>query len=555
MKRLLLLLVVLSLSETLVADDSVSVPWTEFKKLYRESIERDIMSRQATLPKKKEPFVYTIEEAVYRITLDKESAQGEVLVTGKLVSGDPAPISLFGKDIVIAKTKQLTGGSLLSTQHGTKRIAFLPDGKKNEFQLMFSFMVRPQEDSRSRFVSFVIPSALKNSLSLELSPEARLLEEPGIADANGVYHFSTATSLNIRFRDRKGVSATALIDIDTFSHIRLQGKRAVTTTTFLPVQPLPRSFILQVQAEAQYVSSSLKSSWIKKQRDSSYEIRIPSDEKGVFSIQFAVEESAETSGIVFLLPRIKNNNGKEGDFVVEEPDDGQITLVAEGLVSDIPVAKLGKQLVQAAGKNRFYMCIPPHEAIKLNIRRFKAVSTPPIVLDSQYFFISFEENGSALSVLAVDIPPEIGPRLRLKAIADTEIWSLTVNGRKRKVYTNDDTTWIIPLEDGEISHVQLALLRKGEKLGLHGRLEAVLPETGLPSQTVRVGIALPKRVQLLSLEGPVNPSSVELWEAPLEFVGKPYFFSRSFYKGQGMKLAVSYKEPVDRGKVRPATQQ
>jgi len=31
---------------------------------------------------------------------------------------------------------------------------------------------------------------------------------------------------------------------------------------------------------------------------------------------------------------------------------------------------------------------------------------------------------------------------------------------------------------------------------------------------------------------------------PADFVGKPHLFSRSFHKGEGMKLAISYKEPV-----------
>ena len=545
MKRLLSMLVVLWVPVSLLAGAQISVPWTEFKELYKQSIEREIMNRQTIPPKKKEPLVYTIEEAVYRLTLARESAEGEALVTGRIISGDPAPIPLFGRDIVIARTKQLRGGSLLSGQDNNKGITFLSDGKSDEFQIILSFLVRPQEDSRSKFISFAIPSALKNSLSVKLSPETRLLEEPGIADADGVYHFSAVTSLNVRFLDRKGISATALVDIDTFSRVRLQGKRAMITTSFVPVQPLPNSFILQVHNEAQYISSSLKSSWIKKQEDNSYEIKIPSAEKSTFSIQFAVEESDDTGGFLFLLPRIKDNNGKEGDFVLDEPDDGQITLVGRSLVRDIPVARLSSQFAQAAAKDKFYMHVAPSETLTLTIERFNAVSTPALVLDSQYFFTSFEESGNVLSVLALEIPPEMGPRLELKSIPDTEIWSLTVNGRKRKVYTNDDNTWIIPLEGGETSYLELALLRKGKKLGLHGRLDVILPETGLPSRTVRMGIALPERVQLLSLEGPVSPASGEPWKTPVEFVGKPHFFSRSFYKGQGMKLAISYKEPVE----------
>ncbi|MBE7558582.1 hypothetical protein HS125_06430 [bacterium] len=103
---------------------------------------------------------------------------------------------------------------------------------------------------------------------------------------------------------------------------------------------------------------------------------------------------------------------------------------------------------------------------------------------------------------------------------------------------------MIPLDADELSHVELALLAQGDRLGLHGRLETILPETGLAARRLCVGIALPERVQLLSLEGPVSPAPGATWKLPPDFIGKPYLFSRAFHKGEGMKLAVSYKEPV-----------
>jgi hypothetical protein len=54
-------------------------------------------------------------------------------------------------------------------------------------------------------------------------------------------------------------------------------------------------------------------------------------------------------------------------------------------------------------------------------------------------------------------------------------------------------------------------------------------------------------VQLLSLEAPLSAANGASWRIPAEFAGKPHFFSRSFYKGEGMKLVVSYKEPADAG--------
>ena len=180
-------------------------------------------------------------------------------------------------------------------------------------------------------------------------------------------------------------------------------------------------------------------------------------------------------------------------------------------------------------------------------QQYKTVSTPPIVLDSVACFTSFEENGSALSVIVMDLPPEAGSNIKINSIPAAEIWSLKVNGKKRKVYSSDakESQWIIPLSKGKASHVELALLREGEKMGLHGRLVAYLPGMEFPSRKVYFAIALPERVQLMSFEGPLNPALKSFKNAPREFIGKPYYFSKSFYKGAGMKVAVFYKEPVN----------
>lgn len=544
MRRAIAVVVLLSAASILHADDLVSVPWSEFKKVYRESIERDIMRTQAEPEKKKEPLVYTIDEAAYCIVIGKDTARGDVLITGRIISGAPAPIPLFGRDIVVAKTMRIAGGCLLAEQEASRGILFLPDGKTNDFQLVLSFLARPKDDSKSQLLSFAIPPAMKNSLALNLPADTAIVEDPGIPDAGGVYHFSAAPSLTVRFLDKKRLSAPEAVDIDMFSRIRLQGKRAVITTAFVPVRMPADGFVLRVSKDAQYLSSSLKASWIMRKDDNSFVIKLPADEKGIFYVQLAVDEPDGTNGIATVLPVIERNGGKEGDFVLDAPDDGQITPGGRGLVSDIPIARLGKELASAAGKNRSFMHIQPGEVLHLDVQRFIPVATPPLVLDSQYFFTSFDENGDILSTVVMEVPPETGPHLKLKAVAGAEIWSLTVNGKNRKVYGNDSSTWIVPLDAGEVSRVELAVLHKGAKLGLQGRLEVLLPETGLPSRSARVGIAIPERVQLMSIEGPVSPDPDKSWQTPATFVGKPYFFSRSFYKGEGMKLAVSYKEPV-----------
>lgn len=178
--------------------------------------------------------------------------------------------------------------------------------------------------------------------------------------------------------------------------------------------------------------------------------------------------------------------------------------------------------------------------------RFQAVDSPPIVLDSVTCFTSFEESGSSLSVLIMTVPSEAGDYFKLKSLPNTSIWSLKVNGVKRAVYHSDSKgkDWILPLAKGKASHIELALLGKGKKIGLRGRLEVTLPGMEFPARKANIAIGLPPRVQLVSFEGTVAPDSTFSIKAPEEFIGKPYYFSKSFYKGEGINIVASYKEPV-----------
>jgi hypothetical protein len=545
MRVVVVLIASLVASTAVLGDEGGFIPWGEFKSLYRDSVEREILKRVIEeAPPRKVPQVYSIDEARYKMDVGSENAQGEVLLSGRVVSGEPLAIPLLGKEAVLTGMERVTGGTILLGKDDD-RISFLPDGESREFQLTASFLVRSKEDNRSRIISFGIPHALRNSLELKLPPDSRLMEAPGIADVDGIYHFSASPSLSVKYLDKQGLAAATVVEIDALSRISVQKNRILIATSFLPIRSMPVSLILQLPEGAKYVSSSLKASWIKMLDHDRYELNVPPSEKAHFSIEFAMEGLTDDGEVSCSLPSIEGNTGQQGRFVIEEPDDGQVTVTAEGLVSNIPVERLGPIFAQDLEKSHSYMRVSVNEIINLTIRRFQHVSTPTTVLDCQYLFSSFEENGNILSVLVMDVPPEVGSRMRLKSVPDGEIWSLTVNGAKRRVYAGEQDTWIIPLESGQVSHVELAFLRKGPKLGLQGRIEAIVPESGLPSQDVRVGVALPARVELLSIEGPVSAAQGEDWKLPTEFVGKPHFFSRSFYKGEGMRLAISYKEPVN----------
>lgn len=386
MRTLAARVLIFSLAGTVQAQEMASVPWAEFKQVYRESIEREILQAHEETDTAEVPFVYHLASGDYALDISRDRVQGTARITGRVIAGHPEPFPLFGPDLVVASIGGTTGGVLLAGQGNG--IQFLPEPGTNGFVVNLSFLPRVQADERYSQIGFAIPSALQNSLALTLTEALSLLEAPGIVDANGVYRFAATRALGVRF-GRKDVASTNTLDL---------------------------------------------------------------------------------SGLA-------------------------------------------------------------------------VVDASPVVLDTQDFFISFDENGSMLAVIVMNVPAAAGPHLKLHVIPDVDIWSLTVNDRPRKVYRQADH-WIIPVAEDGVSRVRLALLRKSGKLGLQGSLETHLPATGLPSRTLRVGIALPPRVQLLSLEGAVSPAGHADWQTPADFVGKPYFFSRSFYEGDGMKLTVSYKEPV-----------
>jgi len=523
------------------AEENVSVPWSELKALYRESVERELAKE--AVPVAKVPFVYSMDEARYTLDVDADGARGEAVLSGTVVSGEPEAIPLLGGEAVITEVREVSGGRVLCASGG--RMLFLPESGGGAFRLTAGFLVRPQEENRARTVSWGIPYALQNALALELSPECRLLGAPGVADADGTYYFPAGTELSVKYLGPEGLAAAAAIEVDLLSHIRVRDNRIVVGVTLRPVRAVTGPLTLQVSENAVCASSSLKASQIKKLGADRYELTLPADDAASVSLELVLDGRPADGAISFALPAIEGNTGQQGRFTVQEPDDKEIAVAANGLLASIPVERLGPAWAEEVQGVSTYMTVPDGEPVTLTVQQFRAVAAPSTVLECQHFFSAFEENGNVLSVLILDVPPDVGPRLTLKAVPESEVWSLTVNEAKKSLYASEGGDWIVPLAAGQTSHVELAFLQKGPKLGLHGRIEMTVPESGLPSREMRIGVALPARVELLSVEGPVSPADGKAWKRPSALTGKPYSFSRSFYKGDGMKLEMAYKEPIN----------
>ncbi|MEQ1842805.1 MAG: hypothetical protein ABL994_20585, partial [Verrucomicrobiales bacterium] len=85
-------------------------PWEELKALYRAQITRELSAGEA-LPEVSP--VVVIDEARYRLSIAAERVEGEFEIVGRLVSGKPVPVPLFGPELVLRAGGEVAGATLL----------------------------------------------------------------------------------------------------------------------------------------------------------------------------------------------------------------------------------------------------------------------------------------------------------------------------------------------------------------------------------------------------------------------------------------------------------
>lgn len=268
------------------------------------------------------------------------------------------------------------------------------------------------------------------------------------------------------------------------------------------------------------------------------------DKPGEFSLELSfylpIQEDRRSNFITLNIPKATKNSlrlNMSKDLVL---------IAAPGIKDESGSWKFssGSDLdVRFAHKNKTAGGSP----VKNPAKKFDRINSPPAVLDSISCFTSFEENGNVLSVFMMNVPRELGDYLTINAIPDAKIWSLKVNGENVGLYGTgkaDSKQWVIPLNGRKMSHVELAVINQGKNLGLHGKLETTIPGMAIAARHLYVAVALPERLELVSFEGPVSTGSKSLTDPPKEFIGKPYYFFRSFYRGHKIKMSVTYKEPV-----------
>ena len=517
-------------------------PWEELKALYREQIARELAPEVAPEPEP-EP-VAVVEYVHYDLELGRDRAGGTMELQGRVLSGTGAELPAFGAGLLLRDIEELTGADLLPVADGETRLR--TNAGAETFSLRASIFATPSEGRGARVLTIVPPRALMVRLSIALADGLRLLEAPGIADAQGVYHLGAVTApLVVRYaRDTGPVQAEAP-EIDLFTRVRVGQRRLFLETWGVPLRPIPPDTTLHLAGGSQFVASSLRPSALQQVDGDALVLHGGDDWREPFSVESVVVLPEDGAPLELRLPYVDKNIGREGRFSVRDPEDGQVTVSGEGLVSDLPVAQLGEGV--PLGDDGTYMRVPSNGVVSLAVNRFRAGGGREIVLPYQAVYVSVDETGRSLTTLSLELPREAGPRLVLEPVADGEIWSLRVNDQARQVYSDADGAWVIPLDPGKPSQVELAVIREGEPLGLRGALTVTVPRTGLAARMLYVGVDLPDRVELLSVEGPVNTESNAAKEQPPMVASATYVFTQPFYKGTGVAIEVAYKEPVKQG--------
>lgn len=514
-----------------VSDARVNLPWLEFKRVYEEKLRQELAATQAAAIAP----IYSINSAEYQLRLSADGAQGSLRLSGELLRGQPLQLPLFAADLIIAQVTQAEGGTLLSDASGYRFYLDAP----GSFRLDCEILLPLQEDARSPLIEFAIPAAVQNSLQLQLADGFSLLSAPGQEVQAGRYHFAPQQRLQIRFSQDSLAQAPV---VDSFSRIELQDGKYRVRFFLMPrrelQQPLRISF-----PQARWLSASVQSSWLENRlADTSNEliVKLPPGWRQPLSLEFELDGDLEQ----LQLPHIVGNLGQEGLFQFDTPESTQLSLAGTGLDQGLEPQNLTAALREYAHIDSAYAQLAPDQMLQIQLDHFKTVAAPAIVLDAVYQYTSVADNGTLLSVLRLQVPPLPQRRLRLAAVSEAEVWSLTVNGEARSLYSQADSDWIIPLTD-QNTLVELAYWRKLPALDLQGRLTIPTPALGLAAQSYHLAIGLPERVELVALEGELEPGDGTRWPKVSAFNGKPYYFSQPFYRGEAPSVAIHYREPLD----------
>ncbi len=500
------------------AEPAVTIPWQEFQQLYA--------AQQKTVEQPQVTARYSIQRAAYSFTPADNQLTGSVSISGEWLAGEPEPIPLFSSELAITDIQKIDGGALVSTAAGYQLLA----NGQLPFSLELEVAISAANGGK---YALAIPPALSNRLSIANTSNST---RDAVAYGDGLIplgdgEFTFASRQQLQFTVAKPLPAPPL-SIDMVSQFTLASSR-LQQQLWLMSDATQRDVTLKFDSKLTWLRSP--AGQLQKAGEITLE-RLPAGKPVL--LRFEKPWRAEP----ILLPTITDNRGEQGLYTINSPLSGQLVAAdsSNHTLATVPVAlKTTLPGVSRLQQTR-------QKSLSLQFQPYTAVEQPPLIVDNVSFYSSYANDGRQLSTLRLTVPAGYGKQLSIPPVADAEVWSLAVNGHNKPLYKNSESGWVVPLSGGGDALIELTWIQQRPQLGLQGELPLNIPPLGLAARSLSVVLALPPRLELLSMESDLSPAAANAVPRSVPLHGKPRFFSRPFYRGEAITAALYYREPVER---------
>ncbi len=514
-----------------LAENNLTLPWSEFKTLYTQQLEQQLKKEETITP-----TLYSFDQASYQVKIEKNQLLVSAEIKGRRLQGNASSVQLFGRGIALTQIETSEGATLMSDESGYQ--LYLSD-KVDSFVLKIQFLSPLQTQNNQSVVSLQIPPAVSNQLSLLPSDDFDLHPNKALTQLGGQYYFSPTSHLSLQFDPSHLNQLPPSIDILT--EISLKGEQLIFNLFGMVRKNTNPSFILQFDPRFQYLQSTVNRTDLKQ--IDQHQIQIERLNQPYFNFTFAIKAAALTKQI--QLPHIVNNQGLEQNYQVIHPIEAEIYIqTSQGMPLKLSPSSLPDSLLSHLSHQENYR-LRENQQLSIQVQRFETVETTKMVLDDIYFYHDYDKNGRQISGLKMVLPEQAGERLWLDAVKGADIWKVRVNGQATKVY-HAKGRWMIPLGTEKPASVEISWLQKQAKMQLKGDLPLFIPKTGIAARHVLINIGLPEDIQLLAVDGEINPTqnSTIPDEIKQNEQSISHLFETHFYRGGEITATIYYKEPI-----------
>ncbi|MDJ0809801.1 MAG: hypothetical protein QNJ01_06850, partial [Desulfobacterales bacterium] len=375
MMRLGMLLVLLLFNVSVCVAGEVALPWEELKQLYREKIEREL----APPPEAATP-VYSLASAHYHLKVTADTVQGTMKLRGAVLTGKVAQIPIFKGPVAIQKIERAAGGDLVVAPEPTARVFFRPSGSE-PFEIHLAFLAPVREDHNGRLAEIPIPTALQNTLRIETAGDVELIEVPGIRNAQGLFHFTTRSVLRVRFGDAQMVARHRRPLIDMLAEISFRDDRLRIRCLLATPQGFPESFRIALPPGFGFVGATPNRIGVSVHPDQTLTVRPQHRAARTMALLFAENRAARRETATLALPRILENEGLQGHFILKSPDNALLSLANHEAYLPVSAVRLPAGLRAAAEAADRVFKAGDQVPVKLRIQSLAPVAAAPLVLD------------------------------------------------------------------------------------------------------------------------------------------------------------------------------